>query len=266
MRFILAAWAVCAGLTAGAAGPLAESTFTEIVRQANVVAASDKSVTPAHPNEIFRFPDMVRTGADSRLEMTAPDQTVTRVGANAVFTFDAGERSIRLFSGSILFHPPAGAGGGTVRHGGTAAAVLGTTMICAVLLDGSFKVMVLEGEATVSLINGISIDLKAGQMVIVPPEGESFGPLIEVNLGQLLNHLLLVTGFSHPLSSLPLITAAIQFQDGQADAGTLGMFAGLRFALYGLDVVGIDLNFPTSLLNTPDHTILFVSPVQAVPF
>ena len=73
--------------------------------------------------------------------MTAPDQTITRVGANTVFTFEAGERSIRLESGSILFHPPAGVGGGTVRYRGTAAAVLGTTMICAVLPDGSFKIL-----------------------------------------------------------------------------------------------------------------------------
>jgi hypothetical protein len=262
MRFIFTAWVVCVGVTAFAAGPLTESTFTEIIRQADVVAAAGQAVTPARTNEVFRVPDMVRTGPDSRLEMTAPDQTVTRVGANAVFTFDAGERSIRLFKGSILFHPPAGAGGGTVRHGGTAASVLGTTMICAVLSDGGFKVMVLEGEATVTLANGAPIDLKAGQMMIVPPDGDHFGPVVEVNLGQLVYHLLLVAGFSQPLSSMPLIAGAIRLQDAQIAAGTLNDFANLRFALYGLDVIGIDLNFPPWLLNTLDHTMVFVSPVH----
>ena len=262
MRFILTAWVVCAGVTALAAGPLTESTFTEIIRQADVVAAADKAVTPARTNEIFRVPDKVRTGEDSRLEMTAPDQTVTRIGANTVFSFDVGERSLRLFSGSILFHPPAGAGGGTVRHGGTAAAVLGTTMICAVLPDGSFKVMVLEGEATVTLANGLSLDLKAGQMVIVPPDGDRFGPVVAVNLGELVYHLLLVVGFSHPLSSMPLIAEAIRLQDVQIADGTLDHFANLRFALYGLDVMGIDLNLPPSLMNTLDHTTVFVSPVR----
>jgi len=262
MRLILNALAVCIGMQAFAAEPLTESTFTEIVRQANVVTAADKAVTPAHTNEVFRVPDLVRTGADSRLEMTAPDQTVTRVGADTVFTFEAGERDIRLFRGSVLFHPPAGVGGGTVRYGGTAAAVLGTTMICAVLSDGSFKVMVLEGEATVTLANGTSIDLKAGQMVIVPPAGDHFGPVVEVNLGQLIDHLLLVVGFSSPLSSMPLIAEAIRLQDEQIAAGTLDHFANLSFALYGLDVIGIELNFPPSLLNTLDHTLLFVSPVR----
>lgn len=260
MRFILIGLIVYASVTAQGAASLTESTFTEIIRQANVVASADKAVTPARTNEVFRVPDMVRTGPDSRLEMTAPDQTVTRVGANAVFTFDSGERSVRLFSGSILFHPPAGVGGGTVRHGGTAAAVLGTTMICAVLSDGSFKVMVLEGEATVTLANGMSIDLKAGQMVIVPPDGVRFGPVVEVNLGQLVYHLLLVVGFSHPLSSMPIIAEAIRLQNAQIAAGTLDHFADLHFALYGLDVIGIDLNFPPSLLNTLDHTIVFISP------
>ncbi len=262
MRFILIGLIVCNNVTAQVAAPLTESTFTEIIRQVYVVAAADKTVTPARTNEVFRTPDRVRTGEDSRLEMTAPDQTVTRIGANTVFTFEAGGRDIRLFRGSVLFHPPAGVGGGTVRYGGTAAAVLGTTMICAVLPDGSFKVMVLEGKANVKLANGASVDLKTGQMVIVPPAGDRFGPVLEVDLGQLVYHLLLVVGFSSPLSSMPLIAEAIRLQDAQIAAGTLNHVADLRFAIYGLDVIGIDLNFPPSLLNTLDHTTVYVSPVR----
>ena len=91
----------CAITTASAAVPLTESTFTEIIRQANVVNAADKSTTPAQVNEVFKAPDLVRTGTASRIEMTAPDKTITRVGANTVFTFEPGGRDILLQRGSV---------------------------------------------------------------------------------------------------------------------------------------------------------------------
>jgi FecR protein len=258
VRFIIIGLAVCFSWPALAAVPLTQSTFTEIIRQVNVVAAATKIVTPARTNEIFKAPNFVRTGQDSRLEMTAPDQTVTRIGGNTVFTFEQGERSIRLFKGSVLFHPPAGVGGGTIRYGGTAAAVLGTTMICAVLWDGSFKIIVLEGEAKVTLSNGNSIQLKAGQMVIVPPDGKSFGLVEDVHLGQLVAHLLLVRGFSHPLSSMPLIEAAIQLQDEQITAGKVFHFVSLEVAGEGLELI-LD---KIGVLNTSDQTTIFISPVR----
>ena len=113
-RLLSAALFLCAGLSALAATSLTESTFTEIIREANVVAAADKSVAPAKTNEVFRVPDLVRTGSASRLEMTAPDQTITRVGANTVFTFAPEGRDIVLERGSVLFHPPEGGGGGAI--------------------------------------------------------------------------------------------------------------------------------------------------------
>ena len=131
-NFLLAVLVVGACGSVWSATPLTESTFTEIIREANVVAATSKSTTPAVTNMIFHAPDLVRTGPASRVEMTAPDQTITRVGANTVFTFEPGGRNIQLEKGSVLFHPPTGVGGGTVKYRGTAAAVLGTTMVCVV--------------------------------------------------------------------------------------------------------------------------------------
>lgn len=225
-----------AGVPALAAVPLTESTFTEIILQANVVSAADKSAKPARVNEVFKAPDLVRTGTASRLEMTAPDQTITRVGANTVFTFAPGGRDILLERGSILFHAPAGVGGGAIINHGTAAAVLGTTEIGAILPDGSFKILDLEGKVKVTLKNLLSIELKPGQMVIVSPDGNTFGPVLNFNLGRLLPHLLLVAGFSDPLSSLPLIQAAIQVQDQEIAGGGLDHFVPLPSAEFGLDL------------------------------
>jgi FecR protein len=258
LKVLLVGSFVCASVTALAATPLTESTFTEIIKEATVVTASTGNATPARTNEVFKVPDLVRTGTDSRLEMTAPDETITRVGANTVFTFEAGERNIRLEKGSILFHSPAGAGGGTIKYRGTTAAVLGTTMICAVLSDGSFKVLVLEGHGKVTLANLTSVTLEAGQMIIVPPVGDAFSPVMTFSLARLVPRLMLVVGFSKPLSSMSLITAAIQLQDEQIAAGKAGPLTPVPEAGKGLDLVPrtIVSDFPP----TTDQTILFISP------
>ena len=252
---ILAVITSCAGVPALAALPLTESTFTEIVRQANVVSAADKSTKVARTNEVFKAPDLVRTGTASRLEMTAPDQTITRVGANTVFTFAPGGRDILLERGSILFYAPAGVGGGAIINHGTAAAVLGTTEIGAILPDGSFKILDLEGKVKVTLKNLLSIELKSGQMVIVSPDGNTFGPVLNFNLGRLLPHLLLVVGFSDPLSSLPLIQAAIQVQDQEIAGGGLDHLAPLLVAEYGLDLTPGSEPQPWNLPTQPQIRI-----------
>lgn len=262
--FLLFGLAVCASVPSPAATPLTESTFTEVIREANVVAAANESVTRAVTNEVFRAPDRVRTGPASRVEMTAPDQTITRVGADTVFTFEPGVRTILLEKGSVLFHAPAGVGGGTVKYRGTAAAVLGTTMICVVLPDGSFKILDLEGQVRVTLKNKMFVLLAAGQMVIVPPDGNEFGDVMTFNLAEMAPRILLVVGFSNPLSSLPLIANAIQQQNNQIAAGTLPNLVSFLVASFGLDIIP-GRNLPPWMLNARDLTQIYISPIQYFP-
>lgn len=261
MKFLLTGLIVGASAVAFAAAPLTESIFTEIVQDVNVVAAANQSVTPARKDARFKAPDLVRTGPASRVEMTASDQTITRIGANTVFTFESGERNLRLEKGSLLFSSPAGKGGGTIKYRGTAAAVLGTTLICTVLPDGSFKTLVLEGQGQVTLANGRSVTLNAGEMVIVRPDGNDFGPVEIFNLESLMSRLLLVTGFSHPLASRPLITAAMERQNAQIAAGKLKSVTSWRVVGKGLDLVGGNANLP-AFLNIHDRGREPVSPSQ----
>src|SRR5580704_8253561 len=104
-----------------ATAPLTESTFTDLVRTVEVLEQPTKNASPARVNEVVKAPDMVRTGASSRAELTAPDQTLTRIGANTVFSFAPSGREINLEQGSVLFHSPTGHGGGTIRSGGASA-------------------------------------------------------------------------------------------------------------------------------------------------
>ena len=194
------------------AAPLAQGTFTEIIHTVNRLAP-DGTTGPASVNEIVKAPERVRTGADSRAELTASDKTITRIGANTVFAFDTTQRVLHLDQGSVLFHTPKGGGGGTIKSGGASAAVLGTTIIVSATPGGGFKLIVLEGKAKATLENGKTIVLKAGQLVFVLPEGKGFSKALTINLGKLAANSQLVTGFSHSLPSIDLINAAIQQQN-----------------------------------------------------
>src|SRR5258708_5440135 len=128
------------------AATLNRATITEVVKDVNVISGATKAQKTARVREIFNTPDVLRTGAESRAEMVADDQTMTRVGANTLFSFEPGQREIQLQRGSVLFHSPAGKGGGTIKTAAATAAVLGTTLIVVTTRDGGFKVLVLEGR------------------------------------------------------------------------------------------------------------------------
>jgi hypothetical protein len=222
----------------GAAAPLTRSTYTEIIRDVNTLSAAGNG-SPAKVSDVLKAPDRVRTGPESRAELTAPDQTITRVGANTVFSFADNGRTLNLEQGNVLFHAPKGLGGGTIKSGGAAAAVLGTTIIASATVDGGFKVILLEGRGTATLPNGQSVTLHAGQMVFVLPGGKGFSAVLDINLGKLVAGSLLVNGFSHNLSSLPLIQAAIKQQNSKIASGNAvdtGLppdnFGGLGYGTY----------------------------------
>ncbi|PYI84000.1 MAG: hypothetical protein DME26_13915 [Verrucomicrobia bacterium] len=243
IRFFFFAALICFGLRLQAA-PITQSTFTEVIKDVNVVAGPTRTTNPAKVNEQFKAPDLVRTGAGSRAELTAPDQTITRIGANTVFAFEPAARNLRLEQGSVLFHAPAGKGGGTIKTGGASAAVLGTTIIVVATPDGGFKFIVLEGKGKATLPNGNSKTLKAGQMVFVLPGGRVFSPVLNINLDRLVAGSQLVNGFSRELPSLALIKAAIQKQSRDLAKGRLedtgvsaNAFAQAPRLRHGLDVL-----------------------------
>lgn len=204
---------------------LKQSKFTEIVNDVKVISAGDKSIAPATMDEIFKVPDVLRTGPDSRAELVADDQTVTRVGANTIFSFDPANRTIDLRQGSLLFHSPHGKGGGTIQTGSATASVLGTTIIVSTTPNGGFKVLVLEGKAKVTM-SGIIQNLNAGQLIYVLPGG-GISPIVTFRLDEQTRGSKLVGGFKNPLHSQDLINKAIgsqlkQIKNGKAvDTGLL---------------------------------------------
>ena len=205
-----------------------QSTITQVVKEATVLQRATKGRKPARVNDIFGVPDVLRTGADSRVEMIAEDQTVTRVGANTIFSFEPQKREINLQKGSVLFNSPTGKGGGTIRTAAATAAVSGTTLIVVTTQNGGFKVLLLEGSGRVKTAKGRFRTMKAGQMVYALPGGD-LSQALTFQLSQQVGASLLVGGFKQPLPSISKIQKAITKQEAQIAKGELeqtGLLAG----------------------------------------
>jgi len=187
-----------------------QAKFTQVVNSVEVIS-SDQARHPAEVNGIFKIPDVLRTGAASRAELVADDNTITRVGANTVFSFDPANRTIDLRQGSLLFHSPHGKGGGTVHTGSATASVLGTTIVVTTTPNGGFKVLVLEGEAEIRFLNGLHTTLTPGQMTFVLPGGGT-SPIVIFRLDKETSGSLLVNGFNEPLPSWSKIKTEITRQ------------------------------------------------------
>jgi hypothetical protein len=191
---------------------LKQAKFTQVVNNVEVVSAADKSSRNASVNDTFKMPDLLRTGPSSRAELTATDGTITRVGANTVFSYDEENRTIDLQQGSLLFHSPHGEGGGTIRTGAATASVLGTTIIVTCTPDGGFKLLDLEGETEVRFLNGLKQHLEPGQMTFILPGGTQPSPIIIFRLDTQSKGSLLLNGFDNPLPSISRIDAEVTRQ------------------------------------------------------
>gem|GEM_PF-5624050 len=213
-------------MVASFATPLTESTFTSVVKDVEVVDASSHNSQPAKVKDLFKAPNLVRTGPSSRAELTAPDNSITRVGANTVFSFSDSGREINLEQGSVLFHSPHGKGGGVIKSGGASAAVTGTTLIVAAVpsnvkgQEGGFKVVLLEGSGEVRLKSGKKRSLKAGELIFILPGHNDFGQQVMINLSKLVAGSTLVHGYTAALPSMPLVQTAMLDQQKKITSGT----------------------------------------------
>ncbi len=214
--------------TVHAVEQLTTSNITQVVKDVKVIQPKEKSSKAAKVNDLFSVPDIMRTGPDSRAEMVAPDQTVTRVGANTLFSFEPEKREINLQKGSILFNSPTGKGGGNIRTAAVTASVLGTTLVVGTTNNGGFKVMLLEGKGRIRTTAGKTRTLTAGQMVYALPGGDLSNPVF-FRLSQQVATSALLGGFKKSLPSAPKIEAAIAKQEALIASGKLkdtGMLAG----------------------------------------
>ena len=146
-----------------------EARVTQIIREVKLLPA-DKAAREAALNDKVSEDTGVRTGGDSRSELTFSDLTITRLGSNTIFSFSKAGRTANVDSGSILLRVPKDSGGGSIRNNAVTVAITGTTVIFEGNRAGRSKLITLEGSGRVSLKKKPKDfrQVLAGQLLDVP--------------------------------------------------------------------------------------------------
>jgi hypothetical protein len=184
-----------------------EARITQAVHDVRLFA-SNGAPRPASVNDNVGQGTVVRTGSDSRAELTFTDRTLTRLGANTVFSLGEGARDFDLASGSVLLYVPKTSGEGRINT--AVATVVGTsfTAMAEYRPKSWLKFIILEGHGSVSLKHhpGETRTLHAGQMIMVRPGATKLPEPEDVDLSELIKTSLLITKFP-PLPNVNMILA-----------------------------------------------------------
>src|SRR5437868_268604 len=204
-----------------------EARVTEVVKDVKLLPTGSAPRLAAVSDEVGNG-TAVRTGVESRSELKFPDQTLARLGANTVFSFSEGTRSLNLQDGAMLLRVPKGAGGAKISSSAITAAITGTTVMVEThpltkqRKDSYYKFIVLEGTARLFLPGqvGESVLVKAGQMIIMPSGAKKIPEAADVDIQKIMQSSLLITGFG-PLASEQLIAFEQTRQLQQKTSGQL---------------------------------------------
>ncbi|HEY1771215.1 MAG TPA: FecR domain-containing protein [Chthoniobacterales bacterium] len=212
---------VGAGIFSARATQLKDAHVTQIVHDVKLLP-SQAAPRPAAVSDEVRDGTGVRTGVDSRAELTFTDLTLTRLGANTIFSFNEGTRNLELSGGAMLLRVPKNAGGAQIKTAAVTAAITGTTIMLEYHPDAYIKFIVLEGTGRMFRNDkiGESVLVHAGQMLIVNPKGKGLPDPVDVDVKRLMETSHLITDFG-PLPSTDLITREIATQTKAKSSGGL---------------------------------------------
>ncbi len=203
------------------AATLKEAHVTQVVQEVTLLS-EQAAPRPAQVNDEVRNGTAVRTGSESRAELMFTDQTLARLGANTIFSFNQGTRNLDLGGGAMLLRVPKNIGGAQIKTSVLTAAIVGTTIILEYHPDAYCKFIVLEGTGRVFRNDriGESVLVHPGQMLIVNPRGAGLPDPVDIDLQRLKKTSLLIKGF-RPLASANLINEQIALQTEEKSKGDL---------------------------------------------
>ena len=191
-----------------------QARVTEVVRDVKLLAAQNASRTAA-VNETVHEGTAVRTGTESRAELTFPDQTLARLGANTVFSFSGGAKTYDLGSGAILMTAPKSAGTVKITTAVSTCAVSGFTLIFEGHSNTWNKVLLGEGDGYVSLTKNPNDHrhIHSRQMLVFPWNADVLPQPVEFDVCNLIGGQgLLINGFAKKLPSFPLLVKECDVQ------------------------------------------------------
>ena len=190
-----------------------QARVTEIVHDVRLLTSQTNS-RPAAVNDTVHEGTAVRTGTDSRAELTFVDQTLARLGANTVFSFGAAARTYQLGSGAILMSAPKEAGTVKITTAVATCAVSGFTMISEYHGNTWNKVLMLNGDGYVSLIRnpGDKRHMHSSEILIFRPDATVLPQPQQFDICNVISDGLLVTGFTRRLPEWPALVTLCERQ------------------------------------------------------
>jgi hypothetical protein len=190
--FVLLSFGVSLGFAA------TEFKDAEITTLKNIVEHdAGQGPTPAKVSEKISENSKLTTAAASMAELTFGDSSITRIGANSVFSFQSKERLVKLDQGTALIHATPGNGGATVDCGGVTAAVSGSTFMASRSATGGAVFVLLEssGSLKVTTPSGQTAVIMPGQAASTGTGPKSAIQVFDVDVKKVMETTPLVGGF-----------------------------------------------------------------------
>ena len=192
-----------------------EARVTQVVNDVKLLL-QQAAPRPAAVGDLVRTGTAVRTGSESRSELTFADLTITRLGANTIFSFNPGTREMNLVDGAILFRcrkaraarrsKPLGSPSQSPAPLGSAnfippkpATLRPSVSGCAWKERSTFICLTVNRSSSVP-----------GKWS--PQTARAFRKVLDFDIGQLVETSLFFVGFDTKLASLDLIALEIQKQ------------------------------------------------------
>jgi len=149
----------------------ASASFVSFLKN-NVYTVQNTNKITAVLNDKIESDTQVGTGQQSMCELSLDDKSITRIGANALFSFVKQERLVKCDKGTFLVSKDPETETITVTTGSVTAAVNGSTVVFDVKDDATH---IAVAETTKGVVvtdkNGKSMTLQSGEGISATPNG-----------------------------------------------------------------------------------------------
>ncbi len=220
----------------------ASASFVSFLKN-NVYTVENTNKVFAVLNDKVESDTQIGTGEQSMCELSLDDKSITRIGANSIFSFVEKERLVKCDKGTFLVSKDPETETMTVATGSVTAAVNGSTVVFDVRDDATH---IAVAETTTGVVvtdkNGKSITLQSGEGISATPNGITSSSPKSVDVKDLTSSSPLFTekGLA-PLANDALIK-------GVASAQETAKAQGISFTSEINDIV----TNRTSTANVPD--------------
>ena len=198
---------------------LKAARVTQVIKDVKLLGAQGAQRSAAISDDV-REGTAVRTGTDSRAELTFTDLTITRLGANTVFSFNAGARQLDLGGGAVLVEVPRNGAAVKINTAAVTAAITGGTALFEYHKGMPAKLLILEGKGQFcsKIHPDECVTVGPGEMAMMTIDGRITQPT-KFNAKVVMKTSKLIVGFP-PLANEDLILAVIERQLAEQSEGT----------------------------------------------